>query len=236
MNGVLYRGFVTEVEGAARSRNDLVADAMLERLAGDPDLGRVRHRLQVTSFGGSGTTALVEHLVLVGADLPRTPGGFPFKHQPHPPAVDAVPVGFRTVFPFGDPRDAVLSVFRRDIQGAHYRGMRLRRPDALAAGRLADLEAYLAGGVDELGVVDQFRAWQRGDLGFPVCFVRTDALASVWPEVRRFAGLRESAPPFRVRSRTSDWRALPTGDRERLDAIYGELAAEIAALPDVEVR
>ena len=67
----------------------------------------VHHRVQVTSFGGSGTTALADHLLAAGVDLPKTPGFFPFKHQRVPPPGSAVPTGFRVVYPFGDPRNAV---------------------------------------------------------------------------------------------------------------------------------
>ncbi|MFM8973390.1 MAG: hypothetical protein ACKOOG_12315 [Actinomycetota bacterium] len=216
---------------AERLRHDLVAAAMLTRLARDPELSVVKHRLQVTSFGGSGTTALIEHLILCGADLPRTPGSFPFKHQSRPPDPETVPVGFRVLFPISDPRDAVVSIFRRNFQGGHYRGMRLRAPGPEAEARLASLDAFLAGGRDEFGFGDQFRAWHDGAPGYPVAFVRTSALGDVWDEVRRFAGLGATVPPFVWRPRASSWRELPAAERSRVDAIYGPLAAELDALP-----
>ena len=60
---------------------------MLGRLERSNELAVVRHTVQVTSFGGSGTTALADHLLAAGVDLPATPGYFPFKHQRIPPRV-----------------------------------------------------------------------------------------------------------------------------------------------------
>jgi len=209
---------------------------MLARLEREPELGLVRHRVQVTSFGGSGTTALIEHLTLCGADLPRTPGSFPFKHQARPPDATSVPIGFRVLFPVGDPRDAVLSIFRRGFQGGHFRGMRLRNPDPQSEAHLVSLDAFLAAGRDEFGVGEQFRAWHRGELGYPVAFVRLAALGEVWDEVRRFCGLGAYVPPFVWRPRSSSWRDLADSDRDRLDAVYGDLAAEIDAMPAFDLR
>ena len=50
--------------------------------------------------------------------------------------------------------------------------------------------------------------------------------------MRRFVGLRASVPAFVFRARASDWRALAPDEQRRIDAIYGDLASEIAALPD----
>jgi len=83
-----------------RRLSDAIADEMLARLARAPELAEVHHRVQITSFGGSGTTALHEHLLDAGVDVPTTPGAFPFKHQRVPPASGSVPAGFRVLYPF----------------------------------------------------------------------------------------------------------------------------------------
>jgi hypothetical protein len=219
-----------------RRLNDAIADEMLDRLARDPGSAAIHHTVQVTSFGGSGTTALYDYLLHAGVDVPTTPGEFPFKHQPSPPDVSCVPAGFRVVYPFGDPRDAVMSVFRRGFQGGHYRGMRLRAPSEQVDARLASLEAFLAAGVDVFGLAEHFAAWnERGHRAYPVLFVRFTELASVWPVVREFVGLPSDAVCLPVGARASSWRDLPPPARVRIDDMYGELAVALEARPSAEI-
>ncbi len=220
---------------ADRRRNDAISDEMLRRLARDPDLARIRHTVQVTSFGGSGTTALYEHLRSAGADVPATPGEFPFKHQPTPPTDAEVPSGFRVVYPFGDPRDAVVSVFRRGFQGGHYRGMRMQPPAPPVESRLADLRAYLGAGVDDFAMREHFRRWRDRARAYPVLFLRYEALAREWPTLRDFVGLGVHVAPLELRPRLSSWEELPADMREQIQEMYGELADELDRLPDAEV-
>ena len=220
-----------------RRLNDAIADEMLDRLGSSDELSQVRHRVQITSFGGSGTTALHDHLFAAGVDVPTTPGSFPFKHQRVPPASDAVPPGFRVVYPFGDPRNAVVSVFRRGFQGGHYRGMRLRKPGAEAEGHLTDLAHFLDGGVDEFEVEEHFERWFNRDVRpYPVMFLRLEELPQVWPTVCEFVGLASGAPCLAMRPRASEWSALEGPQREHIDDMYGAFAHRLAALPPVEVR
>lgn len=220
-----------------RRLNDAIADEMLDRLARSDELSQIRHRVQITSFGGSGTTALHEHLLQAGVDVPTTPGSFPFKHQRVPPASNAVPPGFRVVYPFGDPRNAVVSVFRRGFQGGHYRGMRLRKPTLEAEDHLTDLEHFLEGGIDEFEMQDHFDRWfTRGDRTYPVLFLSFQHLAQAWPTLCEFVGLAADTAPLSLRTRASEWNTLEAPQRERIDAMYGALARRLAALPPVEIR
>jgi hypothetical protein len=220
-----------------RRLNDAIADEMLDRLARSDDLSQIRHRVQITSFGGSGTTALHDHLFRAGVDVPKTPGSFPFKHQRVPPASNAVPPGFRVVYPFGDPRNAVVSVFRREFQGGHYRGMRLRKPSRETERHLTDLEHFLEAGVDEFEMQDHFNHWFSGDgRTYPVLFLRLEQLPEAWPAVCDFVGLPPDTACLPVRSRVSEWAALGADQRERIDAMYGTFARRLAVLPPVEIR
>lgn len=194
-------------------------------------LRRVSHTTQMTSFGGSGSTALSAYLRELGVDLPRTPGEFPFKHQRKPPGAESVPEGFRVVYPHADPRDAVLSIFGRGIAGGHYRGLRMRPPPPEVEPHLSSLEAFLEAGVDEFRLEDHVERWMQPQ-PYPVMFVRYEALESAWPELRDFLELPSGTPCLERRPRASDWRSLPPSTRERLDALYGPLAKVLGALPD----
>jgi len=212
----------------------MVAKAIADYVAEHGPIDRINHTVQVTSFGGSGSTAVSEHLMAAGADLPKTPGEFPFKHQRVPPDRSEVPAGFRVLYPFTDPRNAMLSIFRRSYGLGHYRGLHMQSPPADAAERLASLDAFIEGGVDDFGLVDHVDRWLE-PRGYPVMFVRFESLPKVWPAVRDFIGLAESVPCLELRSRSSAWESLPRGPRRRLDKIYGRLARRLDALGDVHI-
>ena len=198
---------------------------------------RIRHTLQITSFGGSGTTAFADHLTVAGADTPKTPGQFPYKHLPEPPAADEVPAGFRTVYLYGDPRDAVLSLFRRNYQYGHFAAMHLREAEGDAAGRLETLESFLDAGIDDFGIERHVTNWlERAERPYPVLALRFEDSARCWPEVRAFAGLDQSVPALSISPRHSNWGLLPEPQRARLDAMYGPVAARLAALAPLEMR
>jgi hypothetical protein len=220
-----------------RRQREAFSDEMLKRLAQSPEMATVRHTVQVTSFGGSGTTALYEHFQAGGADIPATVGQFPFKHQRVPPADGEVPPGYRVVYLYADPRNAVVSLFRRGFQGAHYRGMQLRTPTPAIEERLIDLDHFLAAGIDDFEIADHVERWQaRNPRTYPVMFLRFDQLPNVWSAVRDFVGLPADYPCLEMRTRASEWQALPAVDRDRLEVMYGDLAGRLAAEPDVEVR
>ena len=233
--------------------DEAVRRALVEYFDGR-DCWATDHTVQITSFGGSGTTALCDHLQQLGLDVPKAPGMFPVKHRRYPNEAAEVPAGFRVVYPYGDPRNAVVSLFRRNLQAGHYRWLRYPQPrlergrhvpalDELVdpdgpfqprgevRDRLADLGSFLAGGVDEFRLEDHVDRWLSGAHGYPVLFVRYEALEQVWPEVREFLGLAAEVPCLRVRERSSDWRSLPRETADRLDALYGPLAEKLAALP-----
>ena len=220
-----------------RRQREAFADEMLKRLAHTPDMGVIHHRVQVTSFGGSGTTAIYDHLAAAGVDIPATIGQFPFKHQRIPPARDEVPHGFRVVYIFADPRNAVVSLFRRGFQGGHYRGMRLQKPPPEVEQRFVDLDHFLDAGVDDFGLADHFERWHARALRpYPVLFLRYEQMPETWPTLRDFVGLPAGQPFLTMRPRASEWQLLPDTARARLDDMYGELARRLAALPAVEAR
>jgi hypothetical protein len=201
----------------------------------DHDALRIDHTVQITSFGGSGTTALCDHLLALGVDLQKGPAQWPFKHRRFPPAASEVPEGFRVVYIVSDPRDAVMSVFRRDYQLGHWSALNEQDPGDETRRRLASLDTFLDAGHDEFGLADHFTRWRAHDPGYPVMFLRYDHLGDAWPQVADFVGLDAAQPALPTRERHSDWRALPPGRRRQLDAVYGELARTIDELAPVEI-
>src|SRR5690606_9327806 len=155
--GVLRRAAMTSSE-MERFRAWLAP--RLQEWAKDNGPYRIDHTVQVTSFGGSGTTALCGYLLARGVDLQKGPAQWPFKHRRFPPSADEVPDGFRVVYIVSDPRDAIVSIFRRDYQLGHYAALREEQPDDEAARRLASLDAFLDAGHDEFRLADHFARWR----------------------------------------------------------------------------
>jgi hypothetical protein len=197
-------------------------------------LGTVHHTLQVTSFGGSGSTALSERLAAVGVNIPKTPGEYPFKHQRVPPKASDVPPSFRVLYPYADPRNAMLSIFRRGFIVDHYVALRGMQPTPEVAQRLSSLDAFLEGGVDDFALEDHVEHWIQ-PLEYPVMFVRYESLPQAWPRVREFVGLPDDVECLPMRPRACDWMELPLHEQRRLEGIYGSLADRLDALPDVFV-
>jgi hypothetical protein len=202
------------------------------------DLEVIHHTIQVTSFGGCGTSALYDHLSAAGVDVPKTPGHAPFRHMRIPPDPKTVPAGFRVIYLYGDPRNSVLSLFRRghgQLEDA-YLNLRPEPPPEAARQRLASLEAFLGAQVDELQLEDHLERWLiRERSGYPVLFLRFESLPGTWPVVRDFVGLPPDYPPLEVRTRRSDWQSLPQPLREQIDRLYGGLARRIDDLPPVQI-
>lgn len=195
------------------------------------------HTVQITSFGGSGTTSLTKAFVEAELDLPRGPGQWPHKHLRRPPAADEVPEGFRVVYPVGDPRDAVLSLFRRSYQVGHWQAMNAT-PGGLGdpPRSLRSLGDFLEAGVDEFGMADHLEGWFDHGGDYPVMFLRFDLIEDGWDELAAFVGLPATIVPLRYETRHSDWRGTPPEVRGPLDTMYGELARRIADFPAVQIR
>jgi hypothetical protein len=206
-----------------------------ERYARGRDVFRIDHTVQVTSFGGSGTTALCRRFIELEVDLQKGPGQWPHKHARRPPLAQEVPPGFRVVYVVGDPRDAVVSIFRRNYQLGHFRALHNREPSAQERERLASLDAFVAVGEDGFDLSGHLRGWRAHPPGYPVLFVKYDHLNAAWESILDFVGLPRGTHGLPARERVSDWRTLPASTRRQIDLIYGELASFIDSLPPVEV-
>jgi hypothetical protein len=192
------------------------------------------HKVQVTSFGGNGTTALSTHLEALGCDLPQLEDWGPYKHQRVPPSAQEVPEGFRAIYLFGDPRDGLISVFRRGYQIYHYQRMHLNpaEPTNQTLEELSSLEAFVAHGTDIYRTQEHVSNW-LGATGFPVLFVRYGYLPGAWHYIRDFVGLPVSAPEFQWNERSSDWRDQPPEIANGLTKIFSGTLGIVEQLPSV---
>ena len=211
-----------------------VAAALVSALPEDWSY-KFEHTLQVTSYGGSGTTALIRYFTEAELDLPKTPDHFPYKHTSGPPAADQVPAGFRVVYVYADPRDAVVSLFRRGLQVGAYRIFHMVDAPPEIEARLQTLDAYVAAGVDDFALEQHVDNWLHHPPGYPVMFLRFDDLPGCWPAVRDFVGLPESYPCLEIRPRRSPLSALDETTRAGLTAMYQGVLDRLASLPPAHI-
>ena len=198
------------------------------------------HTVQVTSFGGAGTSMLCRFLERNGADLPRTvaPNNVekdwaPWKHMRTPPPDQWVPDDFRAIYVVSDPRNAVVSVFRRGYQYAH-----AQRIDGAVEQFYPsmDLSEYLTLGTDPFRLEDHFEQWTKCNRDYPILIVKYDRLWDRIEKIVEFAGLSDDVKhdfPER-RARSSDWQDLPEPEKTRIDDLLGPLARKIRSLPPLE--
>jgi len=199
--------------------------------------GVIEHTFQVTSFGGTGTTMLYEFLEEHEVDIPSDhPNWKPWKHLPAPPEDADVKDGFRAVYLFGNPMDAVLSVFRRDYQRWHVRNMREDVTEPWSTDW--DFDEFLKRSEDPFHMTKHFQSWTNADRLYPILCLNFGALWDHIPEFFAFAGLPKSsmdAFPER-RERASDWTEETKRVRKHLKGLYGELWSEIEQTPDFQIR
>lgn len=200
------------------------------------NIGIIEHTLQVTSFGGTGTTMLYEFLEEHDVNIPSDhPNWRPWKHLPVPPEDGEVKDGFRAVYVFGNPMNAVLSVFRRDYQRWHIRNMR----DDVTEPKNPDwgLEEFLQRSEDPFRMAKHFREWVCANRSYPILCLNFDALWEHLPEFFAFAGLPTCCLdqfPER-RERNSDWTEEPKHVRRELKRMYGGLEDEVSTHEECKI-
>lgn len=195
----------------------------------------VRHAAQVSSFGGVGTTLLQGFLADAGVSMPTERDCGPWKHMPVPPTDEQVDEDFRVIYVFGDPAEAVVSVFRRGLADFHIRRM-LGPLGAWPDG--ATLAEYLAFPDDPFRTAAHFDAWWGASRRYPILFVRYDDLWERIDEVVEFVGLPAAlARTFPARrARQSRVSLLPTSFKAGLDNHFGALGARLGELDGLDIH
>ena len=189
--------------------------------------------IQVVSAGGTGGGEMASWL---NRDAP--PGvQVVASSQRRLPPTQALP-GQRFVYVFGDPRDAVLSIFgghaARETGGFpvsamdHADRLSVLVSPMTAGWRLAD---FLAEGRDLLRLEEHLDFWLFADAPYEVVFVRAERMRESSGTLAAYLGL-DVRPPD-VPAPEPGWASLAFEQRDRLAGIYSYLVERLKALPDV---
>jgi len=208
------------------------ASSLLQKLRGSTV--PLDHTVQVTTFGGTGTTMLYSFLDRYDVQTPQEDESWPYKHLPFPPSDDQVKDGFRALYMFTNPMNAVLSVFRRGFQHYHARNTTM---DESMLDKEWTLPDFLAEEEDPFQLHQHFRNWTQAQRSYPIMLLKFGALWDHLPEVFAFLGLPSSAQDEfpEQRERSSDWTDESKDIQAGLESFYGDLRDEIDAHPDVRI-
>lgn len=200
--------------------NILAIQAFMRRL-----INRSSVRCAMASMGGVGSTALARH---IGSIADKTP-----REHAYSPALFAGERNLHLGYIYGNPYNAVLSVFRRGYQEMHARAMNAGSDTPATDLAGVDLEAYLERGVDEFRIARQFDNWVSGHgAEQPIILIKYETLGRNIDEVLRFFDVKA---PFVVKERKSSWKDQPAHIRAGLEKIHGPLMERIEAMPEIQI-
>ena len=198
---------------------------------------KLDHTVQITSFGGSGTTMMYKFLEDNHVNVPSDGHDWlPWKHLPAPPDDNRVKDGFRALYIFSNPMNAVMSVFRRGYQHWHVQNMNMTDEYSAWDNRW-NLHDYVEQGEDHFRMANQYYNWTHAKRSYPILLLKFDVLWERLPEVAAFLGLPSEKLSYfpKRRERQSDWTTQPLHVRQGLERMYGELGKDIDAAPDLKI-
>ena len=179
----------------------------------------------MASMGGVGSTALARHIGSIADKSPR-------EHAFSPSLYDHEQ-DLRLGYMFGNPCNAVLSVFRRDYQDMHVQAMNSGSPTPAVSLKGVTIEKFLERGVDELHIERQFDNWTNpANCKHPTILIKYEAMADNIDKVLEFFRCKSA---FTVKARTSSWRNQPEPIRRGLEKYYGNLIAKVDAMPGLQI-
>ncbi|MFP6844126.1 MAG: hypothetical protein VB958_02815 [Thalassolituus sp.] len=177
------------------------------------------------SMGGVGSTALARH---VGSISDKT-----IREHAYTPNVYEGDKGIRLGYMYGNPYDAVLSVFRRNFQDMHSKAMNINSPTPYKSLKGVSIEQYAEEAVDYFNIQRQFDNWTNPDLvKHPTILIKYEGLVDSIDDI---LGFFESTEPFEVRGRNSAWMKESPKVIDGLQTMYGDLAKQIEAMPAVKI-
>ena len=194
-----------------------------------------RIEVLVASYGGVGTTFLIEFLSQFRVTNDRHDGDN-LKHLPMPPV--SLNHRFRCVYVFGDPVVAAASLFQRDMQHAQSVKLLQHRRDLSPIPDGMALEAYARAGADRFHFRAHFKNWHERYCVHPTLFLRHETLWDNLDALSEFLGLPDEAIDAfpEKRERNTKLNDLPPETLAGLERMYGPLRDELLERPDAEVR
>lgn len=129
----------------------------------------------------------------------------------------------KIVYVYGDPRNQLLSFFRRGFMRAPYTHCHHVRGNVEDISVLPEwtLESYLENGVDYYDLSGHLSGWLNyNQRCYEIMFVRYEAMADKMMDILQFMDIPLMPNGFEFRARSSDWTALPDKHQEQITDMF----------------
>ncbi|GFR46788.1 hypothetical protein Agub_g8419, partial [Astrephomene gubernaculifera] len=243
---------------ALTARRDAASPAVAELLAAleqaGPELTEMD--VQISSFGGVGSTQLSNHLNAYGITTNLLTDADNLRHCPRPPVYDNTNTASTSgssgsshvrrprhvVYLYGDPLAAVASHYRRG-HACHQAQKTCGQPSCLSPATFPpSFEEYVSRGEDLFGLEAHFHNWLTARLEYPLVMLRYERMFEPGVASRLFqllAGHKLCAP--QLQRMTREFVASHRPRRSQVPAeyyrrMYGSLLAEMDRLPPLLIR
>lgn len=191
--------------------------------------------LLVTSGGGVGTTFVIDFLqnYKVCNDRNDKDG---FKHRDRP--TPSKNPDFKAIYVFGNPINAIYSLFRRDYHHEESYKLLQNHPQLTPIPKEMSLDAFAAEGVDRFLFENHFRNWNEKFYQYPVMFIRYEKIWDHLEPLLEFAGipLSEIDKFPELKERKTQLDQISDATKENMRKIYGDFHDYLEAQPDCWIR
>lgn len=185
--------------------------------------------LHLVSTGGTGTYAI--------ADWAK--GRLHVKRVPAHQRAPHIPDGDRVLYVFGDPRNQLLSFFRRGFMKKPYLHGRHVRANLsyLNQHNSWTLDEYLREEYDAYGLAEHLSGWLNyHSRRYDIMFARYEALGTPAVETRVRAWIGADRQ-FRLKKRASDYTTLTDNQQGAMKRMFADMLLLVNELPDcMEIR
>ena len=195
-----------------------------------------RIELVVASYGGVGTSFLLEYLSKYKkTNDPTDSDGF--KHLPLPPISFNSKV--RYIYVYGSPQMAAVSLFHRNYHYGQSKKMQCYNKNIVPIPKTMTLKEYASLGVDRFNFKQNFFNWyEKYLIGIPILFVRYENIFNNIEHILEFARVPiENRCKFpKKRKRLSTKESISKNTENNLNLMYGEFNNTLNKLKDLEIR
>ena len=184
----------------------------------------------INSFGGVGTSFLMhflkEHLRINcphNLDL--------LKHIDTPPLTHKKK--FRAVYIYGNPIEAIASLFNRGYHSLHSQYLLRNHPKVQPVSKEDTLETYLKQEVDRFKLESHFEQWISSKRHYPILFIKYEYIWNHLPELFNFLEIdHKYIDTFpKKKERTSRLDRISNENLYYLDKMYGTLIDKTEQYP-----
>lgn len=217
---------------SASSDEDMTIARIISSFSRPFRLRQMAVTTRVVSFGGVGSSAILQHIE--NGDADRIEVHQKRKHCLAPHLIPEVRRGLevKACFLFGNPYHSVISLFNRKLHRRHERSMSREMRRYTRALRVeTTIEEYLSAGVDRFFFEQHLDNWIGYDgRSVRILAAKYEDLADHIDEVMRFLDCER---PFQILPRKTRFEDQSPAIQAGLEHMYGELKDRIDRLPSL---